>query len=372
MSITATIIDHHKIPVPEFIHLPQVNIVMGYDQENYFENVQPYVNTDYELVFSDENPDALFAAMIYLLSRPSPLAYTCFTRELKAAECGKITAAGVQNVVIFNCLNIYHSDTDLLSPITLINPHESGLSNISASQIVYKAVENPTPFMRDLAAIAVVMDYTMDESFETIVEVVSAYPETFADLQERIKNITLNKYNVHQSAFGELTALYSAPSILYGTKGGEELVDRLVNNLPYTIPELLSGSAPNETISYLHQCAGEYKAILASEHKRFESEKLIKRSVIIYSPQYQSENFVREFANIIKDNNVNSIVMMKMQTKTNQYKYSIRRGELNIDLGALLEEMRVGGGNPFAAGCTVGSPDEFEKGFLKKVDEILM
>jgi hypothetical protein len=371
MTIAATIIDHHKIPVTNFIRFPQVQIVMGYDQENYFENVKQYVNQPYDIVFSDENPDAMFAAAIYLLSRQQPPLYICISRELKAPDCEKIANAGKQTCVIFNTLNSYFCDVDMLSPITLINPHESGLSNISASQIMYKGIECPTPFMRDLAAIAIVMDYTMDESFETIVEVVGAYPETFADVRERIKTITLNKYNVHQSAFGELTALYRAPSILYGVKGVEELIQKLLNNLPYTIVELL-GNVPNETISYLQQCASEYKSILAEEHKRFESEKQLKGNVIIYAPHYQSENFVREFANIIKDTHIDSIVVMKAPTRNNQYKYSIRRGELNIDLGAILEEMDVGGGNPFSAGCTVSDPDEFERGFLKKVKSVLM
>ncbi|MCH8286725.1 DHH family phosphoesterase, partial [candidate division KSB1 bacterium] len=86
-------------------------------------------------------------------------------------------------------------------------------------------------------------------------------------------------------------------------------------------------------------------------------------------PRYQSENFIREFSNVIKDRNIDSIIMMKVPVKNNRFKYSIRRGELEIDLGGILEAMGVGGGNPFAAGCTVKNPDSFEIAFLKKVEE---
>ncbi len=106
----------------------------------------------------------------------------------------------------------------------MINPHESGLQNISVSQIIHKAFENPNSSIRDLAGIAVVLDYSLDEAFETIVEIVTAYPDVFAD---RIKNITLNKYNVHDSAFGELSMLFPAPSIIPVPKALKQLFTSL-------------------------------------------------------------------------------------------------------------------------------------------------
>ncbi len=144
----------------------------------------------------------------------------------------------------------------------MINPHESGLQNISVSQIIHKAFENPNSSIRDLAGIAIILDYSLDEAFETIVEIVTAYPDVFADLAERrIKNITLNKYNVHNSAFGELSMLFPAPSIIHGTKGVEAVIHQLINNPPFQLPDLLNGSS-NKTIEYLQKCLAEYKKIL--------------------------------------------------------------------------------------------------------------
>ncbi len=199
----------------------------------------------------------------------------------------------------------------------MINPHESGLQNISVSQIIHKAFENPNSSIRDLAGIAIILDYSLDEAFETIVEIVTAYPDVFADLADRIKNITLNKYNVHDSAFGELSMLFPAPSIIHGTKGVEAVIHQLINNPPFQLPDLLNGSS-NKTIEYLQKCLAEYKKILSDEQSFFEKEKIVRGPVVIYSPHYHSENFVGEFSNLIKDANVDSIIMVKIPAE-NKY-----------------------------------------------------
>ena len=204
---------------------------------------------------------------------------------------------------------------------------------------------------------------------DIIVEIVKSYPELFEDVAEHIKNITLNKYNIHHSVFGDLTALLRAPSILNGAKGVETVIYQLSINRDFSLTDLLKGEG-NKAIEFLQKCSADYPKLLTKEIDLFESEKQVHGLTAIYTPKYQSENFIREFSNVIKDQNVDSIIMMKVPTKNNQFKYSIRRGELEIDLGAILEEMGVGGGNPFAAGCTVKNPDSFENAFLKKVDEV--
>jgi len=368
MGITLTLIDHHIIPNQKFIHNPKVKLVLGYDQDNYFENVAPYSSQLYDYVFFGENPDAIISAAMYLLSHEKKPLYKCLPRALKKADFDRLAGAGLNNIVFFNCLWAYESDLDEVESVVLINPHESGLQNISASHILYKSLQNPTHFMRDLAGIAIVMDYTLDEAFEIIVDIVNSYPEMFADLTQRIKDITLNKYNVNDSAFGEITSMVRAPSILYGVKGVDNMMKTLVRNDSFTLPSLMNDE-PSENIRFFRTTYAKYKEIFDQEMGFFEKEKQVQDVVITYAPHFKSQNFVREFSNRIKDNNINSIVMVKTPTGDRRTKYSIRRGELNIDLGKTLEELGTGGGNPFAAGCTVSDPDAFEKAFLKKIEE---
>ncbi len=367
MAINLTIIDRHTIPEQDFIHHPKVNVVLGYDQDNYYSNVKQYVDKQFDYVFYDENPDAMIAAGIYLLGRENPPPHKCLTRGIKSADFQKLTDAGKESIAVFNTLNTYYCDLDAVDSVTLINPHESGLQNISVSQILYKASEIPNSSIRDLAGIAIILDYSLDEAFETIVEIVSAYPDVFADLAERIKNITLNKYNVHDSAFGELSMLFRAPSIIHGTKGVEAVIHQLINNPPFQLPDLLNGSS-NKTIEYLQKCLAEYKKILSDEQSFFEKEKIVRGPVVIYSPHYHSENFVKEFSNLIKDASVDSVIIVKTPTENSMTKYSIRRGELEINLGEILKDLGVGGGNPFAAGCNVRNEEEFEKDFFRKLE----
>jgi hypothetical protein len=250
MAINLTIFDHHSIPDPAFIHLPKLKVVLGYGQDNYYENVKPYLNRRFDYVFYDENSDAMIAAGLYLLGQDNPPRHKCLSRELKSTDFQKLSDSGKQNIAVFNTLRTYFCDLESVDTVTLTNPHESGLQNISISQIMYKSAVEPTPFMRDLAGIAIILDYTMDEAFETIAEIVNAYPETFKNLAERIENITLNKYNVHESAFGDLTMLFRAPSIIHGPKGVETVIDQLMNNAPFQLTDLLNGTH-NKAIEYL-------------------------------------------------------------------------------------------------------------------------
>lgn len=367
MGINLTIIDHHILPNASFIHNPKVKMVFGYDQENYFKNIKEHIDRDFDYVFFDENPDAFISASLYLKSREKRPMFKCLPRALNKKDFGKLESAGLKDVVSFNCLWIYESDIDYVDSVTLVNPHESGLENISASHMMYKTLSATTDFMRDLAGIAVVMDYTLDAAFDLIFSIVKAYPELFKDVAERIENITLNKYNLQDTKFGDITAMMRAPSILYGVKGVDNLVEFLVQGKPFTMNDLMDND-PETGTGYLRDTHEKYVSIFEEEMELFEKEKTVQDVVVSYAPHFHSQNFVREFANRIKDRNIDSIIVIKTPTADKRTKFSIRRGELNIDLGKTLEEMGVGGGNPFAAGCTVDDAAEFEKAFMRKVE----
>ena len=369
MSFQVTLLDHHIIPDSRFVHNSKVKVVLGYDQDNYYQNTAEYLNKKFDFIFLDENPDAMLSAAIYLLSQDKKPQFKCLPRDLKEKDFDKLKTGGKKNILIFNCLKAYFSNFGSVDEIILINPHESGLQNISASEIIYKTIKEPTPFMRDLASISIILDYTLDEAFETVLEAVNAYPDIFADILEKIKNLTLNKYNIHDSEFSILTSMFRAPSILYGIKGVDQLIDYLLKNDSFTLKDMLNGSA-NETIKYLKDCSTKYLSIIDDELKFLDEEKKIHGKVMIYTPHFHSENFIREFSNLVKDRNIDSIVMFKTPTKDNKTKYSVRRGELNVNLGKILSDMGVGGGNPFAAGCTVDNGEEFEKEFLYKIEKL--
>ncbi len=93
MAINLTIIDHHTIPEQDFIHHPKVNVILGYDQDNYYSNVKQYVDKQFDYVFYDENPDAMIAAGIYLLSRENPPPHKCLTRGIKSGDFQKLADA---------------------------------------------------------------------------------------------------------------------------------------------------------------------------------------------------------------------------------------------------------------------------------------
>ncbi len=98
---------------------------------------------------------------------------------------------------------------------------------------------------------------------------------------------------------------------------------------------------------------------------------LFSHEPLVYEPLSDSRGLVQKFSSIVADENADSIILVRIRLEDGRYKYSLRRRDIDVDLGALVAEMRVGGGIPPAAGCTVDNPEQFEQDFKERVLKLL-
>ena len=365
-----TIFDHHKDPDTPIIHRSNVRIIFANTTDDYYPTVHEFLNKPFDYILVDQDHDSMITGILHLLSIEEKPDYKCFSGALKKNFIQKSMDDGKSNIISFNSLRVYNSDLDEFDTITLINPHETGMPNISCCQILYKAMGKSETLWRDLAGIGITSDYTLEEGYDIIIEILKAYKNIFPDLTKRAIELSLNKYNILDSAFGNISQMLWAPVVLENEEGVEEIIRIIVENPEFTYADLLEKSE-NPVSQYLHRQWEKYSEILEKEKELFSSNKVEDGKFVIYEPEYKSTNFIREFSNMVKDENIDKIIIMKTKAGEGKLKYSIRRGELNVDLGMTLKNMGKGGGNPFAAGCTVNIDDNFEEEFIANVKPLI-
>ena len=365
-----TILDHHNNVDFSLIENPKVEISFGNEEADYFENVKEKVNREYDKVLFEQNADAVISTIVYYLNIDKKPDIECIYNHIPDEKFQSFSEKNKNNILALNTLRIYGSELENIDRIYLINPHETGLANISISQILYKSINNPSPFIRDLVGLAIAADYTMEEALDTILEIIKDYKDFFPELYKRAQDLSLNKFNLLDSKFGELTRMIWSPVILEGDDGAIQLIANILESGEFRYTDLYE-SSDILAARYIQKKYQQFKDILTKEKERFKESKIEDGQLIIYEPEYKSENFIREFSNIIKDENLFNIVMMKVKKDDGSTKYSIRRGKLDVDIGGILYEMGTGGGNPYAGGGNVQNEEKFEAEFKKTINEVL-
>ncbi|MFC1726482.1 hypothetical protein ACFL4T_12745 [candidate division KSB1 bacterium] len=365
-----TLLDHHKNADASFIDNPKVEITFGNEESDYYLNLKDKVNTDYDLVLFEQNVDAVISTIVYYLNTKKEPDIECIYKHISKDKFQKYIDDKKKNIFALNTLKIYGSDLEDIEKIYLLNPHETGLANISISHILYKSVDNPSPFIRDLVGLAIAADYTMENCLDTMLEIIKSYKDIFPCLFDRIQDLSLNKFNLLDSKLGELTRMFWSPVMLEGDEGAYKLINNILSSNEFNYHDLFK-TCDNPAVNFIKESYEKFSEILNREKSRFNEQKIVDGKIFIYEPEYQSENFIREFSNIIKDENLFNIIVMKVKKDDGATKYSIRRGKLDVDIGGVLHQMEAGGGNPFAGGGTVANEEKFESEFKKHINRIL-
>ena len=376
MGIEIVVIDHHTAKTGDVVSWENISIPLYGSREEFFEGVSSFLHQRYDLVYGDQDPDGAMASAIYALGKEQVPDIVCMRGDLDSGRLAALEERGVEKVLCLDWFGIYDSDLSEAKRVTLLNPVYSGLPHeLCATQIVYESMRpSIDPALQEtamtLAAIGIVSDYCVGEAHHIIRELATGHPDLFADVITLLDNGQLTRYSVFRTGFDSLSDMAWAPYIFDGDRGAEKMISLIAEHSPFTVRDLFSGSE-NPAARYLHEQGMRLQEVLAKEWKHLEKTAEIDDTFIIFEPLSQSKGLVQKFSSKVADRNPGKVVMVRIEMEPGTYKYSLRRRDLDVDLGSIVKEMGVGGGIPPAAGCTVEDSGRFEKAFRERVLSVL-
>ena len=365
MTIDLVVLDHHTARVQD---LPaSVFLSKTPDEGAFYDLCQDYLLEEYDLVLADQDPDGSMAAALYLLGTGESPRLASMRGDLTAAKLAEYEQQGIKRILALDWYSVYTSDLGAAS-VTVLNPVISGMPHtVCATQMVYEAL---FPFAEEesalaLAAMGIVSDYGTESALPLFREIARLHPKHFGDLADLVSRGTLDRYTAFDTRLKDLSEMAWAPYILQGDQGAEEMVRVLVQNPGYSVAGFLRGSR-NPAVKFLRSQWAEFTALLREERQHFERTARFDAPLIIYQPKSPLKGLVQKFSSILADEHADSVVLVKTPLD-GKWKYSLRRRNLELDLGAIVKEMGVGGGIPPAAGCTTDNPEGFEQEFGERV-----
>jgi len=369
MSCTLTFVDHHRSPDIRITDEPNVTAPAVATDSDLTDLIQAECREPFDTIITEEGLDSLMAATIIQIHQGGRGEHICIDAPLSEKAMRKMCKRGGR-VLALHSRFIYESSLDCFDEVTFLNPWEIGLTDYCVAELLYRAVGHDDAFLRDLTAFGIVGDYNVEDSMETMCEVIEAYPDIFQELQAYRDEGALDKFAVLRSPFKPLLKRLRAPVVIGGVKEAQKMLAAVVNAPSFTYYDLM-GESDHPVKKYLDRQYHKFLKLIDDEKMRFEMNRRMVGKVLLFEPKHKSDNVVRELADSIKDDRPDWIVAVKVRHSRREIKYSLRRGTLEVDLGQICRHMGVGGGNPFAAGAVVDDDQEFEDNFITEVNQYI-
>jgi hypothetical protein len=368
MGIELTVIDHHTLYNGQITKASKkkdsnIKIPKARSRPGYVNLVNEHLQEDYDLVLTDSCPDSIAAAVIYGLG-VDEFNIDCLSNSLTAEHIKELERDGVEKLLVLDKQPVSNGDLELFSKVTILNHTFYGLMShrLNVSEVLYRAVDWESDLARDLNAIGIVSDYGLKGGMGTIKDVVGNYKKIFPKLAKRISEGTLNQHNIFDSKFKELSEMLQAPYILKDTKGVVELIDTILLNSEFTIPDLLNPRSRKKSVSYIRRMWKELNKTTEAEMQRFSERKEERGNLLVYSPKLQTEGFVKRLSRTLSDEYPGKVIAVK--TKSDEGTgYILRKRKLKTPLPKVLKAIGV----PFKGGldrvvrCVVEDPKDFEE-----------
>ncbi len=378
MGIYLVVIDHHQNETVFLKNFTNIELIRGTTVKEFYKEARKHVNKNFDLVISDADPDGATSTIIYYLNKRISPRFKCMRNPLTKDWVQRKEQEGVKSVLTVDYFLWKQSDLEAFEKVIIINPVMIGFPNSNTSELIYQILPSKKPFVRDISTLGTICDYRIETAFPKIKKTIFAYKELFQELLPLLKTKKLTKYNIFQSSFQELTDMFWAPYVLKGEKGTQELVYKILQNPQFTLKELLTFSE-NKSVLYLQKHLKLYQKILSRELEKFEKRKIMREVFILYEIQTPELRFTSKLSSLICDKNPDKVIILKSKSKDGTYKYSLRRRDLNVNLG-LITKITVealgypqGGGHPEAAGAAhVQDSSLFEEYFMREVKKHLI
>ncbi len=350
------VVDHHPHASAGKAIVPKVET-----PHQFYEQARKYLEQDCDIIVTDADPDGLLSAVIYRIGFNS-IAPIQFVGEINQELLAEFNNRGIKRILSLD-IGKWYAHFDKFSHVVLLNPSHSGLLlEINTSEILYQSCLRKTDYLRDLNALAIVADYTIEDAMETIAEVVNAYPELLHDVKKLIDEDRLDRDSVMHTALARLADAVWAGTIIDGRHGALHLIDLLLQN-PFTLDELSSG-AGTPAVQQLKSAYQRFAKLIKEELAQ-QPETLGK--LLICEVRKDPPGIGRFVATRLAEMNPDKIVVVK-QRSDKGWKYSIRRVLSDINLGKIVAKLGFGGGHPRAAGAFAANGKDFESQLMRAVE----
>ena len=360
MGVRLVLIDHH-IGVGKLERYDNVTIIKTDSLDFFYDITGKYLDDDYDMIISDEDPDGVTSAILYLLGKNKNIKFVGNRSGLSSTSLADLEKQGVTNILALDWFPINFSEIQAFSEVIILNPVMSGLVNVNTSEIVYRSLFTDNEFLRDISVVGTLCDYLVDTSKEKFNDFMNSYKDVFPELYEVSFRHELDRYNAYRlngsyTKLFDISLMFWAPFIIDGQEGNNKIIDLIIKNPNFTMADLIYGS-DNLAVVYLRELFIKLLTLINFERENFYKEVKIIGNVYLYSPKNYAQGLMSKFSSIISDEvsekNPMAVVIMKGLSNNNA-KYSLRTSHADYNLGKVLNTITEnGGGHPTAAGVNL-------------------
>jgi len=372
MGLNLVLVDHHDTNVD--LSRENIEVIKAKNLVDFYKKVRNYLEKDYDLIVSDEDPDGITSVIIYSLFKDKLVNFEGNRKGIKKEDLSSLKTKGVSTILAFDWFALCYSDLEIFDKIIYLNPKSSNLINVNTSEIIYRALPETEKLGRDISTIGTVCDYLVDTSKEKFKEFIEDYKELFPELLELARQNKLDRYNAYNvngknTKLYDLSLMFWAPFIIESDEGNKKLINSIIKEKKLDIKSLLDKNNSH----YLINMYKELLSLITNEKNNFYSKsKIIDDKFYFYEPITHKNGFMSKFSSIITDElPKDKVIIMKSKSDNGKLKYSLRTRENKYQLGKILNSLGVGGGHDEAAGCIINQEKEewFESELIKLINQ---
>ena len=168
MGLNLVLVDHHDTNVD--LSRENIEVIKAENLVDFYKKVRNYLEKDYDLIVSDEDPDGITSVIIYSLFKDKLVNFEGNRKGIKKEDLSSLKTKGVSTILAFDWFALCYSDLEIFDKIIYLNPKSSNLINVNTSEIIYRALPETEKLGRDISTIGTVCDYLVDTSKEKFKE----------------------------------------------------------------------------------------------------------------------------------------------------------------------------------------------------------
>src|SRR3989344_5536775 len=139
MGVKLVLVDHHLGSL-NYNNYQNITVIKANSIELFYELVSRYLDDEYDLIMSDEDPDGLTSVLLYMLGKNKNITFYGNRSGLSSTSLEDFEKHDIKNILAFDWFPINFSEVQAFEEIIILNPVLSDLPNVNTSEIIYRAI----------------------------------------------------------------------------------------------------------------------------------------------------------------------------------------------------------------------------------------